>query len=606
MIGFLQQLPLLLLWTACVGTLALLGLLLAWLAPRLRARRDAARARYQLAPAQRHLPLPGQVVTLAGTLACPDGTCARFEDGNPAAVTTMWGAPLRSDGLERRPLALSVRAPALTLQIDDVPVTLAGPLDVAVGAAEFRPMRNFNGLDETIQQRTAAALDAPPAFHLDRVFCFRSVGPDAPVMVRGYLQLQADQGEHEAGYRQPADRWVLSPVATAPDVDEGAPDVLELAAQTAPAVRGPRWQRLVRGGCLGITVGALLATAATLHSRSGPAHPTTAAPGDGQAPVVWQAAAAFGERLRRQPPAMRRLVEVFQQVVDACALDAAGKVRFSPCSYPDAATSLSRQERVAGESEALMTYCTLAGHDTYRIRALASNRIDLLTTRCVTDDACIARAASPALLRCLTRRLSAERRPELARALARATAFVGTELKRDGEVVATLARHPSVSVRAAGYGSLWTRGRLRVLPTINRLVAARGEPYWVKAAALRGFHGHGLPLQADEVEGVCGLLEALMVGDDLHLAATAAQQVADTCRRPGRVIAAASAMIGRDHFNGDYVGVLWQLSSAASATRAQRRQATALLRRVVRSPRATDKTREKAQRALASRVIVLR
>ena len=69
-----------------------------------------------------------------------------------------------------------------------------------------------------INQKTDFAIptEAPPAFHLDRVFCFRSVGPGTPVMVRGYLQLQAEQGDHEASYRQPAERWVLSPVSTAP------------------------------------------------------------------------------------------------------------------------------------------------------------------------------------------------------------------------------------------------------------------------------------------------------------------------------------------------------------------------------------------------------
>jgi hypothetical protein len=603
----LLQLPAPLFWAACLCSLGALGLLAAYLAPRLRARRDAARARYQLGPAQRHLPLPDQVVTLAGALACPQGSCARFEDGTPAAAATMWGASLRADGPEKRPLALSVRAPALTLQIDEVPVTLTGPLDVAVGAAEFRPGRNFNALDETIQRRTAAALDAPPAFHLDRVFCFRSVGPGTPVMVRGYLQLLAEQGDHEASYRQPAERWVLSPVSTAPGVGEGAPDVLELAAERAPAVQGPQWKRLLRGACLGLAAGALLAGGVTLRpSSSGPAKGPVAASSAGPAPVVWQAAAAFGERLKARPPATRRLVQVFQQVVDACALDAAGKVRFSPCSYPDVEQALGRQERVAGEQEALLTYCALTSHDTYRIRALAGSRIDLLLTRCVTDNACIARAASRAVQGCLTRRLRAEGRPDLARPLARALAFVGTELRRHREVMAALASHPSVSVRAAGYNALWTRGRLRVLPTLQRLVAARGEPYWVKAAALRGFHGHGLPLQSDEIERVCGLLEGLMQGDDLHLAATAAHQVVVTCRHPGRVLSAASDLIDRDHFNGDYVGVLWQLSSSTTLTPAQRRRAAALLRRVVRSPRSTDKTRAKARRALASRVIVLR
>jgi len=50
------------------------------------------------------------------------------------------------------------------------------------------------------------------------------------------------------------------------------------------------------------------------------------------------------------------------------------------------------------------------------------------------------------------------------------------------------------------------------------------------------FHGHGVPLQEGEIEPVCGLLEGLMQGDDLHLAASAAHQVSATCHRPGRVL----------------------------------------------------------------------
>ena len=600
------KLPAPLLWAACLTALGALGLLAAWLTPRLRARRDAARVRYQLGPAQRHLPLPDQVVTLAGALACPEGTCARFQDGTPAAAATMWGVSLRprqAGEAPAGPLRARTRADAADRRGPGDPDRTAGR---GGGSRGVRPGRNFNALDETIQRRTAAALDTPPAFHLDRVFCFRSVEPGTPVMVRGYLQLQAEQGDHEASYRQPAERWVLSPVSTAPGVDEGAPDVLELAAERVPAVQGPQWQRLLRGAWLGLAAGALLAGGVTLRpSASGRAQGPAAASSGGPAPVVWQAAAALGERLEARPPATRRLVQLFQQVVDACALDAAGNVRSSlqlPRRGAGARPPGARGGRGGGAADLLrpgrprhLPY-PRAGQQPHRPAGHAlRHRGRLHRPGRQQRGAALPDPAPPR---------GAQARPGPA-------AGPGAGLRRHRAAPPPRGRDrpgrpPSVSVRAAGYSALWTRGRLRVLPALQRLVTGRGEPYWVKAAALRGFNGGGLPLQEDEVEPVCGLLERLMVRDDLHLAATAAQQVASTCHRPGRVLTAASDLIDRDHFNGDYVGVLWQLSSSTTVTPDLRHRAAALLRRVVRSPRATDKTREKARRALASRVIVLR
>jgi hypothetical protein len=59
--------------------------------------------------------------------------------------------------------------------------------------------------------------------------------------------------------------------------------------------------------------------------------------------------------------------------------------------------------------------------------------------------------------------------------------------------------------------------------------------------------------------------------------------------------------VARDTFNGDYVGVLRQLAGPTSrASAAQRQQALRLLRRLVASPETTDKTRDKAARAIAA------
>jgi hypothetical protein len=198
-------------------------------------------------------------------------------------------------------------------------------------------------------------------------------------------------------------------------------------------------------------------------------------------------------------------------------------------------------------------------------------------------------------------RLEEIQQAPFATSLARAVAVLGTAKGKEREAIRAIERHPTLAARGAGYSALWTHGRLRVLPKLEQVVLG-DDPWWIKAAVIRSFHGHGLGLSNEEKEPVCVLLIPLMNSNDLRLVATAADQVAISCKRAGAVIATAHRLNGAGKLNVDFVGVLGQLAGPrfSGTTAAQKREVIQLLREVLRDRAATPKTRRKALQAIFS------
>ena len=236
-------------WSAGTAALA------AWSAGRRRTRREAAARRERLGrPAPEFADdLAGRPVTLVGRLELAGAACRDFADGRPVAAAT--AGPTRARSTMD---AVSARGDELHLVAGRRRLRLDGPIEVAVGSRESRPLPPLRWLGPGPLGRIAAA--APDDERIARLarsrVAFRSLAPGDVIRVRGV----------PAG--GPPGGWRLTGEGDAP---------LRIAYEGSPRPGRPAraWFAPVAGGLLAgaIAAGALDALGkAALAAWESPAH----------------------------------------------------------------------------------------------------------------------------------------------------------------------------------------------------------------------------------------------------------------------------------------------------------------------------------------------
>jgi hypothetical protein len=232
---------------------------------------------------------------------------------------------------------------------------------------------------------------------------------------------------------------------------------------------------------------------------------------------------------------------------------------------------LAAQERAAGSTESLRTYCKALEEDPVELRRLSAARLSALSF-----PRAVRRASSAALFDCLVAGLKVVEpaaRPGLARAAAlMAGALGGEERLLELKVARTL------EVRAAVLRALWANGRLRELPRLEKLLASERDRA-LKLALIRGF-SDGDPLTADEREKVCPLLRARLTDADPALASGAATTHAAACPDEGdQLLAAAEQLAARAGLDAEYLSAVRAVNGFLSrrGTVEQRKRSAALL-----------------------------
>lgn len=254
----MQHLP----WLVVHGALAfrlalagatLLGLALAWIGPRARARWEARRARAKLGEDITTALEVGATVTVVGTLEASGAGCARFEDGSPAAAASITFArgALDRDG----PWATAVVARAETLAVITAVerFELVGEVEVVAGSREARPGAALLRLAPAVRSRAAAGSQRAAAAYAARAVALRSIAHGEAVRIRGVLRREPVTSESST-YRDTRARWTLVGEEDPGVPAERGPLPLPLAFEGPPRVSGPSWSRL----CQGAGAGALL------------------------------------------------------------------------------------------------------------------------------------------------------------------------------------------------------------------------------------------------------------------------------------------------------------------------------------------------------------
>jgi len=165
-------------WSAAAAAFA------AWSARRRRTRREAAARRERLGrPAAEFADdLAGRPVALVGRLELSGAACRDFADGRPVAAATAGPTGAR-DATD----AVHARGDELHLAVGRRRLRLDGPLEVAVGSRESRPLPPLRWSGPGPLERVAAA--SPDDERLARLarsrVAFRSLAPGDVVRVRG-------------------------------------------------------------------------------------------------------------------------------------------------------------------------------------------------------------------------------------------------------------------------------------------------------------------------------------------------------------------------------------------------------------------------------------
>lgn len=151
----------------------------------------------------------GRIVTLKGRLEQGGAACARFEDGTPAAVSSV----------RTRVLATVVRAEHLVLRGAQT-VTLEGPLEVLVGSRLSARGQPLHKLELATVQRVSQALVVGP----DQSVWFQSLSHRDAIWAQGRLVRSSSETDDST-------RWRLVP----------ATDRIPLLYRGWPHVKGGRW-----------------------------------------------------------------------------------------------------------------------------------------------------------------------------------------------------------------------------------------------------------------------------------------------------------------------------------------------------------------------------
>lgn len=289
-----------------------------------------------------------------------------------------------------------------------------------------------------------------------------------------------------------------------------------------------------------------------------------------------------------------KLAKAFKAVLDSCEVSEWGYVRAKTCKDPDAEKNLRKQEKMLGLKETLTSYCAALQDENHLARALASWRISTMSySRKMSE------AADEEVFSCLLEQLPKQRKRQFARRLAKAVTYMGTALKKDEDVIKAIEAHPTKAAKQAGYAAMWANGRLRVFPTLEKVIK-EGNDTDLKRAAIRSF-GYGNKYNDDEAKKVCALLMPLMTNEEVKIASTAAYRVASSCKKDKEsVITAAKKMIKADKFDLTYVSALRNTAGWFSnkASPKQRKDIIGVLKKVLKNKTVSPLTRASALGAI--------
>ncbi len=237
-------------WKVALGFFIVAGALFTAARARRRARFQSRLARACLgAPETRLRELEvGATVTLQGLLRVRGEPCARFEDSQPAAATSV--------GQPEAPSSADARAFGLDLIVDGTTFELEGDITVLVGSREVH---------RALHRKSAAAVaeaSGPDSPLLgDKPLVFRSVADGDVVRVRG--ELRAEATEDGRTYRDAPRRRTLA----------GSKGPLLLAAKEDPRVAVPIRTRMggaIAGGAIFLVAASVLGETLWRMSQQGP------------------------------------------------------------------------------------------------------------------------------------------------------------------------------------------------------------------------------------------------------------------------------------------------------------------------------------------------
>jgi hypothetical protein len=329
-----------------------------------------------------------------------------------------------------------------------------------------------------------------------------------------------------------------------------------------------------------LLLAALLPSGAGCRKEQRPGAPPPSAP----------AAKAVKRGLDAASPALAKAARA--AVLD-CDVSELGLLR--SCRGAELEAELAKQEGVVGARAALAAYCRALSDEDHRIRALASARIARFAFAQTLRE-----QGDASLLSCLLEALPRARPGLLARPLARAAALLAPREKREAALLAALRTHPTPEVQVAGYEALYAGGRLRLLPTIRKLLAEQKDPR-LRVALLSGLGAAGR-LEGEERDRVCALLEESLREKEASLAAVAAGSLALACEGGGeKVLAAAEARLEARTLDAGYLRAVRSVAGLLlpRASTPTRQRALALLGRAAESEGLVDAVRAAALLELA-------
>ncbi|MFH1130550.1 MAG: hypothetical protein V1754_04400 [Pseudomonadota bacterium] len=212
------------------------------------------------------------------------------------------------------------------------------------------------------------------------------------------------------------------------------------------------------------------------------------------------------------------LVKAFKSLMEGCTLAGSGTTYM--CKDENVKNQLEQKEKEVGSKTALLTYCHAQEHWNRVVRQLAALRAlevgNFWTMR---------NEADPEVLECLLNFLSKAHRPVEVTLLGRVTAYVSTVLGKEEYLLNAIGKN--TQAKEAVYHHLWTNGRLRVFPLLEKILKENGTPR-MKEVVIRGFV-YGPPPSDLEHEKICELLLPAISDADLMVAATAAYRSVFSC-----------------------------------------------------------------------------
>ena len=285
------------------------------------------------------------------------------------------------------------------------------------------------------------------------------------------------------------------------------------------------------------------------------------------------------------------LAKAIKTVIEKCEVSDFG---FARNCKEDADKALKKQEGIAGVKESLNTYCYGLSDPNHLVQALAANQINRLSfSRHIKEN------ADEKVLACMMGVLNETKKERVATTVVRAATYMATALNKDAEIIKYIEGTEQKSVKAAGYGSLWANGRMRVFDTLAKVIK-EGTDEVIRVSAINGF-ALGDRLSKDEEAKICELVSPLMTVDDVHVAASAASRVANSCPDlKDKVLDAAEEMIKKGKFDMSYTSAVRNVDGFFNnkATPAQKKRAVDLLTKVVEDNKFNDITRSSALRKI--------